>query len=584
MIDPTVSLAFSMHSAPGRYAILLGSGVSSAAGIPTGWSITLDLVRKLAKAEGEDCGDEPETWYREKFGQSPSYSQLLNDLAKTPYDRREVLSSYIEANPNDPDTDARQPTAAHRAIAHIVRDRYVNVILTTNFDRLLEQALSAVNVEPIVLSRPEQIDGAPPLSHSKCTIVKLHGDYLDPSIRNTEGELEAYPEPLNALLDRIIDEYGLIVCGWSGDWDHALRAALERAKTRRFTTYWTSLGKPSPMARKLIEHRDAEDIEIDSADSFFTTVSERILALDEHAQQSPQSIEAQAATLKRYLSDTRFRIQLRELIDDEVAEAARMTSIEALPIEGIPINIASITTRIEAIKAACSKLMTLAVIGGAWGHEEHDDMWQEAIKMLGSRATGNGPYGLLDLERLPATMLLYALGLGALHTNRLRFLAELLATPLYSQLDRGDTRKAGTYLPAFFCTRHHAKGATLISGFEDRRFPMSDWLHDNMKEFARHCTRDESRYTMLFDKLELLLSAHFVFDPPRNFSDNFAPLGAFGYREETRVRILAEIEGSLSREGEGSSYVASRCFGATASDCEATLRKLDRIRRDSVHW
>ena len=33
---PEVSLAFSVHSGPGTYAILLGSGVSSAAGVLTG--------------------------------------------------------------------------------------------------------------------------------------------------------------------------------------------------------------------------------------------------------------------------------------------------------------------------------------------------------------------------------------------------------------------------------------------------------------------------------------------------------------------------------------------------------------------
>src|SRR5437879_2506745 len=55
MIDPLVSLAFSVHSSKGAYALLLGSGVSRAAGIPTGWEVVLDLIRKVAKLEGEDC-------------------------------------------------------------------------------------------------------------------------------------------------------------------------------------------------------------------------------------------------------------------------------------------------------------------------------------------------------------------------------------------------------------------------------------------------------------------------------------------------------------------------------------------------
>lgn len=59
-IDPIHSLAFSIQANPGVYAHLVGSGVSRAAKIPTGWEITLDLIRRLAAVRGEECGSEPE--------------------------------------------------------------------------------------------------------------------------------------------------------------------------------------------------------------------------------------------------------------------------------------------------------------------------------------------------------------------------------------------------------------------------------------------------------------------------------------------------------------------------------------------
>ena len=40
--DTITKLAFTIHSSPGIYALLLGSGISRDAGIPTGWMITLD--------------------------------------------------------------------------------------------------------------------------------------------------------------------------------------------------------------------------------------------------------------------------------------------------------------------------------------------------------------------------------------------------------------------------------------------------------------------------------------------------------------------------------------------------------------
>ena len=83
-IDPVLLLAYTLHTSPGVYAVLLGSGVSSAAGVPTGWAITLDLVRKLAHLEGDNAGVEPEAWYRGRFGAAPGYSDLLHRLGSHP--------------------------------------------------------------------------------------------------------------------------------------------------------------------------------------------------------------------------------------------------------------------------------------------------------------------------------------------------------------------------------------------------------------------------------------------------------------------------------------------------------------------
>ena len=70
LIDPMTTLAVSMHATERGYALLLGSGVSRAAHIPTGWDVVLDLVRKLATAMGDSpspsptCGTPPSSAWR----------------------------------------------------------------------------------------------------------------------------------------------------------------------------------------------------------------------------------------------------------------------------------------------------------------------------------------------------------------------------------------------------------------------------------------------------------------------------------------------------------------------------------------
>ena len=218
MIDPVHSLAFSIQANRGVYAVLLGSGVSRAAKIPTGWEITLDLIRKLASLHRETCDPDPELWYRKKFEKEADYSGLLDELVKTPTERQQLLREYWEPNDREREEGEKQPTAAHRAIAALAARGFLKVILTTNFDRLVETALIDEGVVPTILSTPDQIQGALPLIHTKCCVFKVHGDYLDARIRNTPAELDQHPPEFDQLLDRIFDEFGLIVCGWSAEW------------------------------------------------------------------------------------------------------------------------------------------------------------------------------------------------------------------------------------------------------------------------------------------------------------------------------------------------------------------------------
>ena len=187
MIDPIHSLAFSIHANPGVYAVLLGSGVSRAAMIPTGWDITLDLIRKIADLSKENCEPDPEKWYRCRFGRAPEYSDLLDAIAKTPAERQQLLRTYWEPNEQEREDGRKQPTLAHHSIATLTARGYIRVIVTTNFDRLLETALNEAGIVPTVISSPDQMEGALPIIHTRCCVFKLHGDYIDTRIRNTPG-------------------------------------------------------------------------------------------------------------------------------------------------------------------------------------------------------------------------------------------------------------------------------------------------------------------------------------------------------------------------------------------------------------
>ena len=148
--DALTPLAFAIYGNPRVYALLLGSGLSRAAGILTGHGITLDLVRRVAIAQGEK--DQPDwgAWYKDKFGNAPDYSELIAQLGATGHERRAILAGYIEPTEDDLQQGRKTPTRAHHAIADLVQSGMVRVLITTNFDRLLEPALREHGIEPTV--------------------------------------------------------------------------------------------------------------------------------------------------------------------------------------------------------------------------------------------------------------------------------------------------------------------------------------------------------------------------------------------------------------------------------------------------
>ena len=573
MIDPIQSLAFSIQANPGVYAVLVGSGVSRAANVLTGWGITVDLIHQLMLLDKEENDLDPISWYQQKFDKEPDYSDLLDALAKTPAERQQLLRPYFEPDDAEHEEGAKEPTVAHRAIAALAVQGFLKVIVTTNFDRLMETALEDAGIEGLtVISSPDQIRGALPLIHTRCCVFKVHGDYLDTRIRNTPDELGEYPREFDELLDRIFDEFGLIVCGWSGEWDGALRSAILRAPSRRFTTYWAVRSKPDDRAQQLISHRRAQTIPIADADTFFQTVREHVESIEKFSRPHPLSTEAAIASLKRYLPESRHRIQLSELIRDTVEKVVEMTSGEAFAVEGVHLTRESVTERVHRYEIACETLLPMALIGGYWAEKEHYPIWQQALQRLGSRRHSGGTVIWLNLQQYPATLLLYALGLGAVSNNRLQFLKHILTSPVHNDL-REDVPAVETLTPFRLVDRDAMK--RLLAGMDNRHAPLNDRIHETLHPYAERIIPDNNRYTLVFDKLEILMSLNFMYHNSPN--PPWAPPGAFGYRYRNTERIFQEISQSLSIERNESLFVTCGLFGNTAQVCQQKLAILGQF-------
>ncbi|MGO4587049.1 SIR2 family protein [Arthrobacter sp. 2RAF6] len=208
-----LSLAFSLHTSPGSYAFVLGAGISVPSGVPSAWGVQEQLIQKVAAVENESPTD-PFEWYSQRFGVEPSCQSLLEKLGPTQVERQRLLRSFFEPDEEEREQALKRPTQGHRAIARLVRSGEIRIVLTLNFDRLMEAALRDGGIEPVVVSHASDIYGLPPLHTLGALVVHLHGDYMNPTaMRNTHQELAGYESHVDQFLDRITFDYGLVLVG-----------------------------------------------------------------------------------------------------------------------------------------------------------------------------------------------------------------------------------------------------------------------------------------------------------------------------------------------------------------------------------
>ena len=504
--DIIIKLAFTMYSSPGVYALLLGSGISRDAGIATGWEITLDLIRKIAvteKAEPKNF----EEWYQERYHESPDYTKLLKKLTITSADRANLLRPYFEPKTEEKEENIKVPTPAHKCIAILVKYGYIRIILTTNFDRLLEKALSEEGITPTVISTEDEIKGAMPFVHNDCTIIKLHGDYMDTRIKNTPEELSEYSGEVNKYLDQIFEDFGLIICGWSAEYDVALRNALYRRKNRRFSTYWTMKDKLNDEATQLSNHLKAEQVPIESANKFFTQLLEKVEALKDIEKPHPLTLPLAIATTKKYLSEDKYRIKLYDFVSEEVQRIYCNFSSEGFVNVENNLTKETFQKRLHEYKESLTILIGILNTIIYFDKGEHSDLITMSMeRLIPQESTSRENF---SFNRYPLLILTYSIGIIALERKSYKNLAALL---LCSHFKDNDEKKHIIEIINSYRV-FTDKWIKWLPTYPDKNIPhtpISDYLHSYMREIVFNYLSDEKKYEEFFDIFEYLTGLIYV--------------------------------------------------------------------------
>lgn len=274
-VDPILPLSISIAEGERTYAFFLGSGISNKAGIPTGKKILRETIKLLYKMENEGLevkDEEVEEWFKESEYADWGYSEILEELYPSKEDRRNFLENFFLG---------KIPTESHHIIAEMVEKKLVKVIITTNFDRLMEQALEKKGIAYDVVSSEKDLLELKPREHSNCRIFKLHGDYQKFNIKNTKDELKKLEKGIFDEFKDILNSYGIVVIGYGG-LDNGVMNCFEKRNNPRYTLYWVSRESLNDKVEELIRQQNGKIIVRPSADELFRELFRKIDIYETH--------------------------------------------------------------------------------------------------------------------------------------------------------------------------------------------------------------------------------------------------------------------------------------------------------------
>ncbi len=193
---------------PRKFCFVLGAGASRTSGIKTGQ----ELVKIWDNELKERNRDEYDRWRRELSITDENMSSFYSHYYEKRFGRcRSDGYNYIEKI-----MGSAKPSAGYVMLAHLLTQTPHNVVITTNFDHLTEDAVNyyAQNT-PLIIgheSLSHYVSGQP----VRPTIIKIHRDLLfDPKSRSED--LEKLPDSWKTALELIFANYHPVFIGYAGN-------------------------------------------------------------------------------------------------------------------------------------------------------------------------------------------------------------------------------------------------------------------------------------------------------------------------------------------------------------------------------
>ncbi|MXX11970.1 MAG: hypothetical protein F4Z86_00710, partial [Gemmatimonadetes bacterium] len=223
-----------------KFCFILGAGASKSSGIPTGAELASQWLNEIK----EDLDkDHFESWLKEeginKNDPASFYHQIF--AKRFEIDHQAGYDFFEEI------MEKAEPSCGYSFLAEILAQGKHNIVITTNFDSLTEDALFIYTAKKPLVIGHSNLAGFINIQLQRPQVIKVHHDLFF-SPQNTEDETGHIDEQLERGLQDIFQSYIPIVIGYGGN-DGGFMDVLERVLDPDKGIYWCFTGTEHPKGK-----------------------------------------------------------------------------------------------------------------------------------------------------------------------------------------------------------------------------------------------------------------------------------------------------------------------------------------------
>jgi hypothetical protein len=232
--------------------------------------------------------------------------------------------------------------------------------------------------------------------------------------------------------------------------------------------------------------------------------------------------------IKEYLSDSKYRIYLHDLVTKITREVIASTSDDIFPPSS-PWTIDGFSDRLVKYEQASNDLISTTALLGYWAGNENQEALTLPARRLSERIqTASGVNFWLALRWYPVLLMSYSMGIAAISSSRYENLAKLFHTPI-SELHQPSLEfPLIVSLGNGISDLHNAFKE--LPGHERQYVPRSEYLYKHLQPKLDDLLFLGSEYDWLFDKYELLFALEFGHQLLKIKNHFWAPLGRFSWK------------------------------------------------------